>query len=174
MGVSGSGKTTVAHALVDRLGWAFAEGDDLHPPANVAKMRSGQPLTDADRQPWLERVAARIGQHEAAGENAVVSCSALRRAYRDVLREGHPSVIFVHIDVPTDLLRERLAARADHYMPATLLDSQLADLERLAPDEEGIVAPGVRATVDVTAFVLNELRDRGASRLGGERGPRDG
>ena len=104
MGVSGSGKTTVAHRLVDLLGWPFAEGDEFHPPANVEKMASGTPLTDEDRSPWLAAVASWIGEQEAAGASAIVTCSALRRAYREVLRRDHPSVWFVHVSSSPDAL----------------------------------------------------------------------
>jgi gluconokinase len=142
MGVSGSGKTTVAVAVAKRLGWLFAEGDDFHPAANVAKMAAGQPLGDEDRWPWLRVLADWIGAREAAGENAVLTCSALRRAYRDVLSQGHPSVRFVHVTATPETLRQRLEQRRGHYMPASLLDSQLATLEPLAADEPGITLPG--------------------------------
>lgn len=142
MGVSGSGKTTVATAVAQRLGWVFAEGDDFHPAANVEKMRSGHPLSDEDRAPWLETLAEWIGAHEAAYENAVVTCSALKRSYRDLLRDGHPSVCFVHVTASAETIRRRLERRHGHYMPATLLDSQLATLEPLQPDEPGLTLPG--------------------------------
>lgn len=135
MGVSGSGKTTVGTRLAAARGWPFLDADDLHPPANVDAMRSGRPLTEAQRDPWLAAVAAWIGDRERAGEDAVVACSALRRAHRDRLRAGHPSVRFLHLDVPAAELRARLARRAGHFMPASLLDSQLAALEPLEPDE---------------------------------------
>lgn len=139
MGVAGSGKTTVGRLLAARLGRPFVEGDDLHPAANVAKMRSGQPLDDADRRPWLEAVAGRIGTHERRGQDVVVSCSALRRRYRDLLRTEHPSVEFVQLDVDPLVLRRRLESRRGHFLPASLLASQLASLEPLAPDEPGMV-----------------------------------
>src|SRR3954449_8871930 len=142
MGVSGAGKSTVAGELVARLGWDFAEGDDFHPPENVAKMRSGHPLEDRDRWPWLRRLAAWIGQHEATGRNAVVTCSALKQAYRDLLRDGHPSVWFAHVHVDHDALAQRLAARQGHFMPPSLLDSQLGTLQPLADDEPGEVVDG--------------------------------
>jgi gluconokinase len=141
MGVSGSGKTTVARGVAERRGWTYLEGDDFHPAANVAKMASGTPLDDEDRWPWLRTVADRIGAAEAAGEDLVVTCSALKRSYRDLLRDGHPSVRFCLLDVSPDELRQRLAARRGHYMPASLLDSQLATLEPLAPDEPGVMIP---------------------------------
>jgi gluconokinase len=142
MGVSGSGKTTVASEVARRLGWVFAEGDDFHPAANVAKMRAGQPLTDEDRQPWLHALADWIGTREAAGDDAVLTCSALRRTYRDVLAHDHPSVRFVHVTASPANLRERLERRTGHYMPASLLDSQLATLQPLEPDEPGLTLPG--------------------------------
>jgi gluconokinase len=142
MGVSGAGKTTVAVGAAGRLGWTFAEGDDFHPAANVAKMRAGIPLTDEDRAPWLHALAAWIGAREAAGDDAVLACSALRRAYRDVLADGHPSVCFVHVTAAPDTLRQRLQTREGHYMPASLLGSQLDTLEPLQPDEKGLTLPG--------------------------------
>jgi gluconokinase len=161
MGVSGSGKTTVALELVARLGWEYAEGDDFHPAANVAKMRSGSPLTDEDRWPWLRSLAAWIGEHERAGRCVIVTCSALRRTYRDLLRDGHPSVWFVHVDVDREVLRQRLATRRGHYMPASLLDSQLATLEPLAPGEPGTVVPGDDVPALVVDHVLDALRAAG-------------
>jgi gluconokinase len=137
MGVSGVGKSTVMARLADRLGWPSMEGDALHPPANVAKMAAGHPLTDDDRWPWLRAVAAWIGAREASQEHGVITCSALTRRYRDVLRAGHPSVRFVHLVVDAAVLHERVTRRRDHYMPASLLDSQLAALEPLAADEPG-------------------------------------
>lgn len=157
MGVSGAGKTTLARALAARLGWEYDEGDDLHPPANVAKMRAGQPLDDADRWPWLRAVAARIGAREAAACSSVVTCSALRRRYRDVLREGHPSVRFVHVTVAPALLEARLDRRTGHYMPPSLLASQLATLEPLGPDEPGVVVGGDRPLEQVVDEVLDRL-----------------
>lgn len=148
MGVSGVGKTSVARELVARTGWAFVEGDELHSQANRAKMAAGTPLDDDDRWPWLRRVAGRIGDHEAAGASVVVTCSALRRAYRDLLRDGHPSVRFVHLLASPELIAERLGARRAHYMPASLLASQLTTLEPLGNDEPGI---GVETTRDAAA-----------------------
>jgi gluconokinase len=149
-GVAGVGKSAVGHRLVDRLGWAFAEGDDFHPPENVAKMKQGHALTDGDRWPWLGRLAHWIGEREAAGENAVLTSSALKRAYRDLLAEGHPSVRFVQLTARAELLAERLDRRRDHYLPASLLPSQLHDLEALGPDERGTVV-GCEGTPDEVA-----------------------
>ena len=137
MGVSGCGKSTVAALLAARLGWDLAEGDELHSPANVAKMASGRPLTDDDRLPWLRSVAAWIQEHLAAGRPGVITCSALKRRYRDLLRDER--VAFVLLDGSTEQLAVRLAARHGHYMPPQLLDSQLADLERPGEDERAIV-----------------------------------
>jgi gluconokinase len=135
MGVSGSGKTTLGQALADRLGAAFQEGDDLHPPANIAKMRAGEPLDDADRAPWLDRVADWLGARAAAGEAGVASCSALRRRYRDRLRLAVPDLAFVFPDPPEEVLRRRIMGRSGHFIPIALLDSQLAALERPGTDE---------------------------------------
>src|SRR4051794_34618401 len=136
MGVSGSGKSTVAADLARRLGWVVCEGDDLQPRANIAKMRAGTPLADADRGPWLRAIAAWIDARIAAGTSGIVTCSALRRAYRDVLRR--PEVTFVLLDGSREVLAARLSARRGHYMPPTLLDSQLGILERPGPDEQAI------------------------------------
>ena len=157
MGVSGSGKTTVAHGVAKQLGWVFAEGDDFHPLSNVEKMRAGHPLTDEDRWPWLEKLADWIGEREAAGENAVLTCSALKRTYRDALSHGHPSVRFVHVTVSRATLKTRLEHRRGHYMPASLLDSQLATLEPLEPDEPGFTVPGDGSPEEVVADVVARL-----------------
>lgn len=159
MGVSGSGKSTTAAELVRRLGWDFAEGDDFHPAANVAKMREGIPLTDEDRRPWLRSLARWIGRHEREGRSAVVTCSALRRDYRDLLRDGHPSVWFAHVAEDPALIRERLRHRTGHYMPASLLDSQLGTLEPLGPDEPGCVVPGSGSPAAVTDELLTRLAE---------------
>ena len=157
MGVSGSGKTTVATAVAAHRGWVLAEGDDFHPEANVRKMAAGQPLDDGDRAPWLAALAGWISEREAAGEDAVLTCSALKRSYRDRLGAGRPSVLFVHVDVDRDVLRQRLALRQGHYMPASLLDSQLATLEPLGTDEPGIRVPGDGDVEAVVAAVLAAL-----------------
>jgi gluconokinase len=138
MGVSGSGKSTVARALCDRLGWAFAEGDDFHPPANVDKMAAGRPLVDEDRWPWLQALADWTAERDARGESTVLTCSALRRAYRDILRRGGQRTFFLHLTGDKNLLMERMQGR-EHFMPPSLLESQLDTLEVLQPDEEGMV-----------------------------------
>lgn len=139
MGVSGSGKTTLAEGIADAMGWLYAEGDDFHSQANVSKMASGQPLTDEDRWPWLRSIGTWIDEHESDGRSAVITCSALKRTYRDLLREGRAHVRFVYLDVPQDVLEERLAKRTGHYMPPSLLPSQLEALEPLQDDEAGVV-----------------------------------
>jgi gluconokinase len=166
MGVSGSGKSTVAEGLVERLGWEFAEGDDFHPPANVEKMRAGHPLDDEDRWPWLRTLAAWIGEHERAGRSVVVTCSALKRSYRDLLCDGHPSVWFAHVTADAALIRERLQHRTGHYMPASLLDSQLATLEPLQDDEPGARISGAGAPDDVVDSLLAVLDDERGLHLG--------
>ncbi|GAA2401406.1 gluconokinase [Streptomyces viridochromogenes] len=144
MGVSGTGKSTVGRLLAARLQVPFADADDLHPPANIAKMSAGDPLDDADRLPWLESVGRLLYAHETAGTGAVVTCSALRRRYRDVLRAACPSVFFLHLTGDPRLLAERVGRRSGHFMPAGLLASQLRTLEPLEPDEQG-------ARLDVTS-----------------------
>lgn len=141
-GVSGSGKTSVGEALAKRLGWGFEEGDVLHPQANIDKMKSGHPLTDADRAPWLDAIAAYITARVAAGDDSIISCSALKRRYRDRLRLADPELGFVLLDPDREMLRARVAARKHHFMPASLLDNQLATLECPGADEKALVLPG--------------------------------
>lgn len=129
MGVSGSGKSTVGRLLAGRLGWVFRDGDEFHPEANVAKMRSGVPLNDDDRRPWLLAIQAFMRGEEAAGRSAVIACSALKQAYRDLLLRGEPWVRFVHLSGPRPVIEERMRSRAGHFMPVALLESQLATLE---------------------------------------------
>ena len=129
MGVSGCGKSTIGGLLAERLGWVFEDGDTFHPPANVAKMSAGLPLTDEDRWPWLRTIAARLAAARAAGAPVIIGCSALKRAYRDVLRDGHADIRFLNLTGPAELIMARQAARAGHFMPASLIDSQFATLE---------------------------------------------
>jgi gluconokinase len=136
MGVSGSGKTTVGAMLAGRLGWEFVDGDDFHPPANVAKMHAGHPLTDEDRWPWLDSVARWIDAVRGTDGHGVVACSALRRAYRDRLAAGRPDVQIVLLQGDPALIAKRQAARPQHYMPASLVASQFATLERPGADEQ--------------------------------------
>lgn len=157
MGVSGSGKSAVGERLAAALGVPFRDGDDLHPHANVEKMRSGTPLTDADRRPWLDRCGDWLHEHDDGG--GVLACSALRRGYRDRILRRAPRARFAELDVPEDVLRERLDRRTGHYMPPSLLDSQLATLEALGEDEPG-VRVRVGADTDLpatTALVLGRL-----------------
>jgi gluconokinase len=143
MGVSGCGKSTVGRLLADSLGWPFVEGDDNHPPENIARMSAGIPLTDDDRRGWLDTLAGRIRAARATATPIVLSCSALKRRYRDRLRTDSPALAFVYLHGTPDTLRARMAARTGHFMPTGLLDSQFAALEPPAPDEAAV-------TVDVT------------------------
>ena len=151
MGVSGCGKTTVAEAVRDRLGFTMVEGDSLHSAENVAKMRAGIPLTDEDRWPWLKSINQWMLDEEAAGRSTVISCSALKRAYRDILRKDVP-VFFVHMVGSQELIAGRMAKRQGHYMPPSLLPSQFATLENLEADEPGAVVP-----IDGTSEAMIEL-----------------
>lgn len=135
MGVSGSGKTTVAEGISAATGLTFAEADGFHSPSNVDLMRAGVPLEDAHRWPWLRELAGWMAERAAEGVSTVLACSALKRSYRDVLRQGPPSVDFVLLDGSAEVIRERMDRRSGHYMPASLLDSQIATLERPQPDE---------------------------------------
>lgn len=146
MGVCGSGKSTVAAALAGRLGLCCIDGDDLHAPENVAKMRSGVPLTDADRWPWLDRIGAELARPAPRSAGTVVSCSALRRAYRERLRAACPDARFVFLHGDVALLEARLRARSGHYMPAALLASQLDTLEAPAGDETDVLALDIADT----------------------------
>lgn len=136
MGVSGSGKTTVGQDVARRLGVPYGEADDFHPRRNIEKMEAGEALDDDDRAPWLAAIGEWVARHEDRG--AVVTCSALKRAYRDTLRRAAPGVVFLHLQGSEELLAERLGARRGHFMPASLLASQLATLEPLQPDEGGV------------------------------------
>jgi gluconokinase len=152
MGVSGSGKSTVAGALQARLGWSLCEGDDLHSAANIAKMAGGHPLADEDRWPWLRSVRAWIDERVAAGEPGLLTCSALRRSYRDILRDEH--VVFVYLAGTREQLLARLVGRRGHFMPADLIDSQIATLEPPGADEQALhvdiaLGPAVEADVIV-------------------------
>lgn len=156
MGVSGVGKTTVGTALAGRLGVPYAEADEFHPPANIAKMSAGVALTDADRAPWLRAIAAWITEQAGRG-GGVVTCSALKRRYRDVLARAAGDVWFLHLSGDRALLAARIGARTGHFMPAALLDSQLGDLEPLQPGEPGLVvdvAAGPEQIVETTVAAL--------------------
>jgi gluconokinase len=147
MGVSGSGKSTIGEALASRLGWRYEDGDRFHPASNVAKMSAGQPLTDEDRWPWLKAIAGEIDRLADAHECAVVACSALRRAYRDILVHGRHDVAIVYLDGTQALIAERLGRRKGHFMPPGLLASQFKTLEPPTPDEHPITV-SIDATVD--------------------------
>ena len=155
MGVSGSGKTTVGTRLADRLGWTFADGDDFHPPANVEKMSRGEPLTDADRWPWLRAVRDFIAERLEADAPAVVACSALKAAYREVLLEDNDGAELVYLRGDYDLIRDRMEARSDHFFDAELLDSQFEALEPPSTEEAYVV--DVDASPDA---IVDTIRDR--------------
>jgi carbohydrate kinase (thermoresistant glucokinase family) len=162
MGVSGSGKSTVAAALAAEFGGAYLDADDLHPLENVAKMAAGTPLTDDDRMPWLRVVGSAIARERARGGLPVVACSALRRRYRDVLRAAAGELFFVHLDGPPELLAARLAKRTEHFMPVSLLASQLEALEPLEPDEQGMVV----SVDEPVEHIVAAVRKRWAGRDG--------
>ena len=164
MGVSGSGKSTIAHGISASTGWEFAEGDRLHPEANIAKMRRGESLTDDDRWPWLEAVGTWISAKQAAGESAVVACSALRRVYRDLLRRNRPAVRFLHVVASEGVTLDRMTHRPDHYMPASLLQPQLAALEPLEEDEPGVTVTNDGPPAEVLARCLDALQLRAGRR----------
>jgi len=155
MGVSGSGKSTIADHLAERLGWRYEDGDGFHPASNVAKMSAGQPLADADRWPWLQAIADEIDRTCKAGERAVVACSALKRAYRNILVHGRSDVRIVFLNGTQQLIAGRLAARKGHFMPPGLLTSQFATLEPPQPHERPITV-SVDATVE--AIVDDAIR----------------
>ncbi|MBD0838014.1 gluconokinase [Streptomyces sp. TRM68416] len=156
MGVSGTGKTTIGSLLAARLGVPYAEGDDFHPPANIAKMSAGTPLTDADRWPWLDAIGT--WAHGRAGLGGVVSCSALKRAYRDRLRAAAPDVVFVHLAGDRALIEDRMSHRQGHFMPAALLDSQFATLQPLQPDEAGVTVDVAGSPEEITERSVAALR----------------
>ena len=161
MGVSGSGKTTIGAALAQRLRVPFADADDFHTAANIAKMSAGVPLDDLDRLPWLHAIGLWLADHAAGG--AVVSASALKRSYRDILRETAPTQFFVHLDGSPDVVARRVAGRPGHFMPASLVTSQFATLEALGPDEAGVV-------LDLDLSVDELVTRAHAAVMPGERG----
>ena len=155
MGVSGAGKSSVGIAIAERLGVTFTDADSLHPASNVAKMAAGTPLTDADRWPWLDLVGHALA--DAGNDGLVVACSALKRSYRDAIRAAAPSARFVHLVVPRTVLGDRVASRPGHFMPASLVESQLEPLEPLEDDEAGVVVDsegGIAATADRAVAAL--------------------
>jgi len=169
MGVSGSGKSTVGKALAEQLGCSYFDADDFHAPDAVAKMKSGQPLDDRDRMPWLGRIAQKIETLVADDESGVISCSALKRAYRDILFDGIPRarIALVYLRGSYDLIRGRLAARQGHFMPPSLLESQFAQLEEPRADEQPIKIDIAPAPDAITAAILRELAQRVGTGRGG-------
>jgi gluconokinase len=161
MGVCGTGKTTLASVLADRLGCARAEADAFHSPANIAKMSAGVPLEDSDRWPWLQQIASWIHERDLAGGQAVVTCSALKRAYRDVLRTGSPRIFFIHLVGSRELIIDRMQRRTEHFMPAGLVDSQFAILEPLGPDERGVVLDVAQPPDALASAALAAVPDLG-------------
>ena len=155
MGVCGCGKSTVGELVARHLGTAFLDGDSLHPAENIAKMATGTPLTDEDRWPWLATVGSRLA--DAGGRGLVLACSALRRSYRDAIRAQAPDTLFLHLHGSKEVLTQRLAARSGHFMPATLLESQLTALEPLGPDEAGLVVDIAGPVTDIVAQALAGL-----------------
>jgi gluconokinase len=164
MGVAGSGKSTIAGLLAQRLGLSFAEGDTFHPATNIIKMMTGTPLSDADRAPWLDAVRQWLAAESDSGRSAVVACSALRREYRDRLRAVGGSVRFLHLTGSVELIAERIDGRTGHFMPPSLLPSQLATLEPLGPDEDGLVLDtALTPDVVVELVVAWRIRSRVAA-----------
>lgn len=157
MGVTGSGKSTIAAVLARRLGWPLEEGDALHPQSNIAKMKAGSPLTDEDRWPWLERVADWIDARLDEGENGLITCSALKRSYRNVLNRRGSGVAFVFLSGSEATIAARLAERHDHFMPPKLLDSQFADLETPGPDEPAIQIDIDQEPTAIAQTIVEEL-----------------
>jgi len=157
MGVSGSGKTTVGAMLAGRLHWVYAEADDFHPLANIEKMAAGHPLTDEDRKPWLAAIGAWIDKQIEAGQPGVVTCSALKRAYRDELRAGRPEVRLVYLHGDRDLIAARLASRHGHFFHADMLDTQFRDLEEPTPEEQVLVVPISGTPAEIVAEILADL-----------------
>jgi gluconokinase len=160
MGVSGSGKTTVAALLAAAFHCQFQEGDDLHPAANVEKMQGGTPLTDADRMPWLHKIAEEIDGWRARGESGVLTCSTLKRSYRDIIIGDRSDVTLVYLKGSRDLIRRRMAARQEHFMPIALLDSQFATLQEPTPDERPIVVDVSGRPTEIAAEIGRQLRER--------------
>ncbi|MGO8882317.1 MAG: gluconokinase [Streptosporangiaceae bacterium] len=156
-GVSGSGKSTVGALLAGRLGWAFADGDSFHPAANVTRMAAGIPLTDDDRWPWLAAIGAWMDEQAAAGHSAVVACSALKRAYREVLLNGRPEARLAFLDVGHDMDATRLTARHGHFFPPRLLDSQFDDLEVPRPEEGALVVPANGTPEELAGAIADGL-----------------
>ena len=162
MGVSGSGKTTVAVQLSAALGCQFQEGDDLHPPENVEKMHAGTPLTDADRLPWLRKIAEEIDGWRARGESGVLTCSALKRSYRDIIIGDRAGVTLIYLKGSHDLIHRRMAARRAHFMPVAMLDSQFATLQEPRPDEHPITVDVGGSPIEIVTEIVHQLEERQA------------
>jgi len=160
MGVSGSGKTTVAALLAAALGCQFQEGDDLHPTANVEKMHGGTPLTDADRLPWLRKIAEEIDGWRARGESGVLTCSALKRSYRDIIIGDRQDVMLVYLKGSHGLIHRRMAARHEHFMPVALLDSQFATLQEPTPDEHPLTVDVGGRPAEIAAEIVHQLEQQ--------------
>jgi gluconokinase len=159
MGVSGSGKTTIAAGVAQEQGWMLLEGDKFHPPANIAKMKAGIPLTDEDRWPWLRAIAAREDELQAAGQSAVVACSALKRAYRDILIADRGDAVLIYLRGSKALIAKRMQARTEHFMPPALLDSQFATLEEPGDDERPIVVDIDGPPEETIADAVRQLKE---------------
>jgi carbohydrate kinase (thermoresistant glucokinase family) len=169
MGVSGSGKTTVAAALADQLGWTWQEGDALHPPQNVAKMHAGIPLDDTDRWPWLRKVAEWVDARRATGKNGIITCSLLKRAYREIVIGKRPDVRLMFLRGSRHRIGEHIAHRTGHFMPTSLLDSQFATLEEPAAEEHAIIVEVSDSIEDTVMKAMDLLRKADI----GDKGPRD-
>jgi gluconokinase len=170
-GVSGSGKSTIGVMLADRLHWRFADGDDFHPAANIEKMRAGIPLTDEDRLPWLQAIAAWMDERIEHGESAVIACSALRRSYRDVLLDGRPEARLIFLSVPRDVIAKRLAARLGHFFPEKLLSTQFDALEPPRPGGRSLIVIPRETPADTVTAILKAIRPgdgAGAGAPGGD------
>lgn len=157
MGVSGCGKSTIGSLLAHRLSWEFQDGDWFHPPENVEKMHNGTPLTDADRMPWLNAIAARIGELRMSGAQEVIACSALKKRYRDILVGGNSDVRLVYLKGSQDLIGHRISLRQEHFMPAALLQSQFATLEEPSPAEKPIVVAIDGTPADIVSNIIAAL-----------------
>jgi gluconokinase len=161
MGVSGSGKSTLAAGLAEREGWPLLEGDSFHPAANIAKMEAGIPLTDEDRWPWLRAITGRADELRAAGQSAVIACSALKRSYRDILIGDRLDTVLIYLRGSKELIAGRMAGRRGHFMPTTLLDSQFVTLEEPGPDEAPIVVDTSLPPEAALAEAIRQLQARG-------------
>jgi gluconokinase len=160
MGVSGSGKTTVAVLLSAALGCQFQEGDDLHPAANVQKMHSGTPLTDADRLPWLRKIADEIDGWRARGESGILTCSALKHSYRDIIIGDRPDVTLIYLKGSRELIHRRMAARHEHFMPLALLDSQFATLQEPTSDEHPLTVDVGGRPAEIVTEIVRQMEER--------------